>query len=100
MENIYELVVILTPALDDAAEKKAVETIVSLVKQNGSVVSQTKMGKKTLAYPIKKKTEGIYWVFDVKLASKNVKAVSSKLALDETFLRHLVVVKESPKKKK
>ena len=100
MENTYELVVVLSPTLDDAGEKKAVDLIVSLVKQNGSVIKQTKMGKKTLAYPIKKKTEGIYWVFDIKLAPKSVKAISTKLAQDESFLRNLVVVKEAPANQK
>jgi small subunit ribosomal protein S6 len=98
MENTYELVVILSPSLDEAGEKKTIDKISSLIKLGGNVISQKKLGKKTLAYSIKKVSEGIYYILDVKLISTDVKSLDSKLTLEETVLRHLIVAKDVPTK--
>ena len=61
----YELMVIFTPVLSEedfkAAQKKYTDII---LEHKGSIVHSNPWGLKSLAYPIQKKTTGIYWVLE------------------------------------
>jgi ribosomal protein S6 len=91
MENTYELMIILSSALDETAQTKAVNQIKALIAPSGSVVSEQKIGKKTFSYPIKKNKEGIYWNFKLKFSSKDMKSFVNKLNQEDSILRHLMI---------
>ena len=61
--NSYELMVIFTPVLSEedfkASQKKYSDLITEL---GGATVHSNPWGLKSLAYPIQKKTTGIYWL--------------------------------------
>ena len=64
MQN-YELMVIFTPVLSEEEFKAAQNKFTSLVTENGGeVVNENPWGLKSLAYPIQKKTTGLYWVLE------------------------------------
>lgn len=88
----YELTVVL-PGKSSPAKKKAVqERIEKLVKLlSGKVDSFLDWGEISLAYKIKKHTEGIFLHFVVELESKNVKSLSDKLKTEEDIIRSLLV---------
>ena len=59
----YEMLVILDATTDNQSEE--ISKIEELLKNLGGTVSKTDAwGKKTLAYPIRKKTEGYYVLFN------------------------------------
>ena len=58
--NNYETIMIINSNLDEAATKASVEKITALINANGKVESVEEIGKKKLAYPIKKQAEGYY----------------------------------------
>ncbi|HEY2649030.1 MAG TPA: 30S ribosomal protein S6, partial [Puia sp.] len=63
--NNYELMVIFTPVLSEEDFKAAQSKFTAFVKDNGgSVVHDNPWGLKSLAYPIQKKTTGLYWVME------------------------------------
>ncbi len=63
--NNYELMVIFTPVLSDEEFKAEQKKYATLVKDTGgSVVAENAWGLKSLAYPIRKKTTGLYWVLE------------------------------------
>ena len=58
--NKYESVIIINPNLDEEAVKAIQDKFTGLINKNGKVESIEEMGKRKLAYTIKKNTEGIY----------------------------------------
>ncbi len=63
--NNYELMVIFTPVLSEEDYKAAQKKYTAFIKDNGGeVVHENPWGLKSLAYPIQKKTTGLYWVLE------------------------------------
>lgn len=58
--NKYESVIIINPNLEDAKIKDLIERFSKLVNEHGKLEKADEMGKKRLAYPIQKQTEGFY----------------------------------------
>jgi small subunit ribosomal protein S6 len=88
--NNYELMVIFTPVLSDEEFKAEQKKYAALVKEHsGSVVSENAWGLKSLAYPIQKKTTGLYWVLEYTALSDFNEKLKIQLLRDESVLRHL-----------
>ena len=62
--NKYERVIIVNPNVDEAGLKALEEKFTGLINENGKVESVENMGKKRLAYEIKKFKEGTYMLFN------------------------------------
>jgi small subunit ribosomal protein S6 len=91
MQN-YELMVIFTPVLSEdefkSIQKKYMDHIAS---GGGSVVHSNPWGLKSLAYPIQKKTTGIYWVMEYVAPTDMNEKLKIQLLRDEQVLRHIVI---------
>ena len=82
--------VIFTPVLSDEEFKTEQKKYASLVKDNGgSVVAENAWGLKSLAYPIRKKTTGLYWIMEFIAPSSFHEKLKTQLLRDESVLRHL-----------
>ena len=89
--NNYELMVIFTPVLSDDEFKAGQKKYAALVKDNGgSIVAENAWGLKSLAYPIQKKTTGLYWVLEYTAVSDFNEKLKIQLLRDESVLRHMV----------
>jgi small subunit ribosomal protein S6 len=89
--NNYELMVIFTPVLSDDEFKTEQKKYATLIKDNGgSVVAENPWGLKSLAYPIQKKTTGLYWVTEFIAPSDFNEKLKIQLLRDESVLRHMV----------
>ena len=58
--NKYETVFIINPSVEDAGVKNLIQKFSDLINSDGKVEKVDKLGKKKLAYEIKKNTEGNY----------------------------------------
>lgn len=91
--NNYELMVIFTPVLSDDEFKAAQVKFANLVKENGGeVVHSNPWGLKSLAYPIAKKTTGLYWVMEYVAPSSFNEKLKTQLLRDESVMRHMYTV--------
>ena len=89
MQN-YELMVIFTPVLSDDDYKAAQKKFASLVKESGGeVLNEKPWGLKSLAYPINKKTTGLYWVMEYKAPSDFNEKLKTQLLRDDNVMRHM-----------
>ncbi len=89
--NNYELMVIFTPVLSDEEFKSVQKKYADFVIENGgSVAHSNPWGLKSLAYPIQKKTTGIYWVLEYSAPSTFNEKLKIQLLRDEQVLRHLI----------
>ena len=61
--NKYESVIIVNPSLDEEKVKSLIDKFSDLINKHGKVTKVDNMGKRKLAYEVKKNREGIYVVF-------------------------------------
>ena len=88
--NNYELMVIFTPVLSEDDFRAAQRKYTSFVKENGGqVVHENPWGLRSLAYPINKKTTGLYWVLEYNAPSDFIEKLKIQLLRDENVLRHM-----------
>jgi len=88
--NNYELMVIFTPVLSDEEFKAEQKKYAKFVKDSGgSITAENAWGLKTLAYPIQKKTTGLYWVLEYAALSDFNEKLKIQMLRDESVLRHL-----------
>ena len=89
--NNYELMVIFTPVLSEEEFKTAQKKYTDLVAEvGGEIVYSNPWGLKSLAYPVQKKTTGIYWVVEFTAPSTFNESLKIQLLRDEQVLRHMV----------
>ncbi len=89
MQN-YELMVIFTPVLSEEEYKAAQKKYTSFLTENeGKIVHENAWGLKPLAYPIQKKTTGLYWVLEYKAPSDFNERLKIQLLRDESVIRHM-----------
>ncbi|HEY6977773.1 MAG TPA: 30S ribosomal protein S6 [Chitinophagaceae bacterium] len=89
--NNYELMVIFTPVLSEDEFKAAQKKYADFVTENGGkVVHSQPWGLKSLAYPIHKKTTGIYWVLEYSAPSNFNEKLKIQILRDEQIMRHMV----------
>lgn len=78
--------------MTDAEQKKVLEKIEKNVESaGGKVDNNEKIGKKALAYPIKKEKQGVYYYLDVSLPAEEVNVLNRAIEVDDNVLRHLLV---------
>ena len=58
--NKYETVFIINPSVEDAGVKSLIQKFSDLINSDGKVEKVDELGKKKLAYEIKKNSEGNY----------------------------------------
>lgn len=91
--NNYELMVIFTPVLSDDDFKAAQKKFTAFIKENGGeIVHENPWGLKSLAYPIQKKTTGLYWVLEYQAPSTFNESLKIQILRDENILRHMITV--------
>ena len=89
--NNYELMVIFTPVLSEEDFKASQKKYADFIADNGGAsVHSNPWGLKSLAYPVEKKTTGIYWVFEYSGPSDLNEKLKIQLLRDEQVLRHMV----------
>lgn len=92
----YELVVVLSPALEEEKVQGTVERIHRMVTERaGTVVKQEPWGIRRLAYPIKQFKEGNYFVTHFQMDASRVRDIEANLRVSEEVLRHLLVQAEA-----
>ncbi|MEK7164285.1 MAG: 30S ribosomal protein S6 [Patescibacteria group bacterium] len=90
--NKYDLTVLVKSDLKETAKEKFVEKMEALVKTlEGRIGKITEMGKKQLAYTIKKQKEAQFLSWVLELPAKSVVQLEKKLINDKEVLRHLVI---------
>lgn len=96
MTRRYETVYIFDSALEEQAINEKLERFHALLTKtgNGVVSGSNHWGKRTLAYPIKKKETGYYVVTQFEAAGELLPEYERAVKLDESVLRYMVVLNE------
>lgn len=88
----YETVYVMDPALTDADVQHSLDKMGELIgRHSGHIFRSQNMGKKSLAYRIKKQSKGYYAFVDYCGDNTTVADIERGLKLDERVLRYLTV---------
>ncbi len=97
MARPYEVVYIFDPALDEEAINQKLSHFHSLIAAPGAAApALNHWGKRTLAYPIRKKDTGHYVVATFDAEATALPEFERAIKLDEAVIRHLVVLNDEP----
>ncbi len=87
----YELMVIFTPVLSDDDYKNAQKKFTDLIiAEGGELGNQNAWGLRSLAYPIAKKTTGLYYVLEYKAPPTTNAKLEIQMNRDESIMRHMI----------
>lgn len=87
----YELMVIFTPVLAEDDFKAAQKKFADFIKENGGeIVHQDSWGLRSLAYPIAKKTTGLYCLMEYKAPTDVNAKLEIQMNRDENIMRHMI----------
>ena len=93
----YELMLVASTESSESLVSR-VQKLIS--EKDGKIFKVDSLGRKRLAYPIKKQTEADYYVVNFEAAPEVVKTISDKLKLEqEDLLRYLLIRPKTQKSK-
>lgn len=88
----YELTLVIHPELDEAAFNDVLDRVTGWITDDGGEIVETKQwGKRTLAYPIRKLTEGQYVLLHTKMDPSFGAELERNLRFLEPVLRFLLI---------
>ncbi len=94
--NQYEVLYVITPELDEEADKVVMDKFADIITANGGEIEKTDVwGKRRLAYPIDYKTEGYYVLVTFNANPELPRELERNMRNDERLMRYMVTRKEA-----
>jgi small subunit ribosomal protein S6 len=91
-KRTYEVMYIGTPDVGDDDITQLNEAIERMIADEGGTVVRTdNMGRRPLAYPIKKKREGYYVLFEVEGSGQEIAELERRMRVNDTIIRFITV---------
>jgi small subunit ribosomal protein S6 len=91
-ERLYDMVFLVTPEKDEQGMAAVVDEFRKLLLERGAVIQKDEsMGRRRLAFAIKKKNDATYHNFLFNGSTACVKEIERKMGLSEDVLRFLTV---------
>src|SRR5215475_4856948 len=88
----YEVMYIVDPETADEKIGKLNEAVGKLIeKEGGTVVRMDDIGRKRLAYPIQKKEEGYYVLFEIEGTGQEIAELERRMRVNDMIMRYLTV---------
>lgn len=94
--NKYELTVIIKPSLDEDSIKAELASVQELItKFGGNIEKVDDLGKRRLAYEIKKFNEGFYSFITFSSEAETPAEIERRMRIKENVIRYLIVRQEA-----
>ena len=87
----YELLLIITPDYDENEADALTSQVKGIIENGGTLLKVDPWGKKRLAYPIRKRSEGYYVLYIFECETSFVAELNQSLHVIEAILRYMVV---------
>lgn len=88
----YEVMYIVDPETADEKIAKLNDAVGKLIKkEGGTVVKVDDIGRKKLAYPIEKKEEGYYVLFEIEGSGQEIAELERRMRVNDMIMRYLTV---------
>ena len=88
----YELALIIRPSVEEEGQEAIIERLSEIVTEQGGQVDNVEAwGRRHLAYPIKKTSEGFYYFIQGQFPAPVLPELDRTIKLSEDILRHMIV---------
>ena len=92
--NKYESVIIINPNLEAESIKALIEKFSNLINTDGKLNSVEEIGKKKLAYEIKKQNQGYYVVFKFEAKPELISELERNYRITDEVIKFIVIKEE------
>ena len=92
--NKYESIIIINPSLEEQGMKELIKKFEDMINNEGKVESVEEMGKRKLAYEIKKNSEGFYVLYNFEAKPEVIAELERVYRITDGILKFIVVRKE------
>ena len=93
--NKYESVIIINPSLEEQGIKDVITKFTDLINSDGKVENVDEMGRRKLAYEIKKFKEATYMLFNFEANPDSISELERVYRITDGILKFIVVRKEN-----
>lgn len=92
--NKYESIIIVNPKLNEKQQNEIENKYKKIINKNGNVISIENIGKKRLAYEVKKNKEGIYIEINFTSEASFIAELERQYKIDENVIKFIVIRNE------
>ena len=92
--NKYESVVIINPAVDEEAKKALIQKLTDVINNDGKVEKVDDLGKRKLAYEIKKNKEAYYVVFDFEANQASITEIERIFRITDDVIKFITITND------
>lgn len=92
--NKYECIILVLPNITEEQQREIEDKYTNLIKQNGKFESSENLGKRKLAYEVKKNKEGIYIQFYFESDATFITELERQFRIDDNVMKFMVVKRE------
>ena len=89
--NKYESIIIINPAVEEEKVKELTDRFTAMINEDGKVEKVDILGKKKLAYEIKKNSEGIYVVLTFEAKPEFIVELERVFRITDEVIKFIVV---------
>lgn len=89
--NKYESVIIINPVLDEKSIKELAERFSKIISENGKVTKLDFLGKKKLAYEIRKNNEGYFLVLYFDANSNVISELERNYRITDDVIKFMTI---------
>ena len=91
--NKYESVIIINPSVDEEQVKALTTKFTDMINKDGNVEKADNLGKKKLAYEIKKFSEATYMLFNFESNPNSIAELERVYRITDDIIKFIVVKK-------
>lgn len=92
--NKYESIIIINPSLEEEGVKNLIQKFSDLINTDGKVESVEEMGKRKLAYEVKKNKEGYYVLINFEANPELIAELERNYRITDEVIKFIVVKKD------
>ena len=95
--NKYETIMILDTNISKESRENTINKIINYIKEKGRIEKTEDIGKRQLAYEIKKNNEGYYCIIQFELNAEDIAELERIYRITDEVLKFIVVKMEDEK---
>ena len=91
-KRVYEVIFIVDPDTQEEEMTRLTENLRGVVTDQGGTVTRNEvMGRRQLAYPIGRKNEGVYVLFEVEGTGREIAELERRMRVNDQVMRYMTV---------
>ncbi len=92
--NKYETIFLMKKDLTEEQRNKVVDTIKNYLNGNGKITNTEELGKKKLAYEIRKYNEAYYYAIEFNAKAEAIRELERMYRINDDILKFIVIRKD------